>query len=216
MKVLVTGFDPFGGESINPAFESVTRLPSTIEGAEIITLEVPTVAEKSIATVVQAITTHQPNMVIAVGQAGGRACISLEKVAINVNLFRIPDNEGNKPLHTPVVADGPNAYFSTLPVYSMEAELQSAEIPATVSYTAGTFVCNHLMYGILHYIELHQLPIMAGFIHIPFMLEQIVDKPGTPGMELTTIIKGLSLAIGQAIRVDRGDSVEVLSGGTIC
>ncbi len=217
MKVLVTGFDPFGGEPINPAFEALKSLPTSLKGAQIITLEVPTVAEKSIETVLHTIQQETPDVVIAVGQAGGRYGISLEKVAINLNCFRIPDNQGNQPNHTPVVEGGPNAYFSSLPIYTMEQHLKAKHIPAQVSYTAGTFVCNHLMYGILHYVEEQKLPIQAGFVHIPYMYEQLANKPNTPGMSLSTIVEGLTTLIETAItqNTTTADTPSV-TGGTIC
>ncbi|MCG8453116.1 MAG: pyroglutamyl-peptidase I [Spirochaetales bacterium] len=194
MKVLITGFDPFGGESINPAYEAVKRLPSQISGAEIVTLEVPTVFGKSIEAVTTKIDQIHPDVVICVGQAGGRFEVTPERVAINVDDARIPDNEGNQPLGQPVLEGAPDAYFSTLPVKAMVQKIRKRGIPSALSNTAGTFVCNHLMFGVLDY--LHQQNYgRGGFIHIPFLMEQVVDKPGKPGMALETLTSALEAAI---------------------
>ena len=119
MKVLITGFDPFGGEKVNPAFEAVKLLPDTIAGAEIIKLEIPTVFTRSAVVVEEAIKEHQPDIVINVGQAGGRSCMTVEKVAINLAEARIPDNDGEQPFDQPLREDGETAYFATIPVKAM-------------------------------------------------------------------------------------------------
>ena len=150
MKLLLTAFDPFGGEKINPALEAVKRVQDKIGDLEIVKLEVPTVFYKSIDTVTNAIEKEHPDVVLCIGQAGGRFDITPERVAININDARIPDNEGNQPLSGPIFEDGENAYFSSLPIKAMVAEIRKADIPASVSNSAGTFVCNHLMYGVLY------------------------------------------------------------------
>ena len=149
MKLLLTAFDPFGGEKINPALEAVKRVQDKIGDLEIVKLEVPTVFYKSIDTVTNAIEKERPDVVLCIGQAGGRFDLTPERVAININDARIPDNEGNQPLNGPIFEDGENAYFSSLPIKAMVAEIRKADIPASVSNSAGTFVCNHLMYGVL-------------------------------------------------------------------
>ncbi|MBF1333588.1 MAG: pyroglutamyl-peptidase I [Leptotrichia sp.] len=213
MKILVTGFDPFGGEPINPAIESVKRLPDNIAGAEIIKLEIPTVRKKSLEKIEEAINEHNPDVILSIGQAGGRFDISIERVGINLDDFRIPDNEGNQTIDEPIFPDGENAYFVKLPVKAMVQNVQKNNIPASVSYTAGTFVCNHVLYGVLYLIEKKYNGKKSGFIHIPFLPEQVVDKRNTPSMELSTIVKGLTAAIEAIVKNDE-DIKEV--GGTVC
>ena len=213
MKILVTGFDPFGGEPINPAIESVKRLPDNIAGAEIIKLEIPTVRKKSLEKIEKAINEHNPDVILSIGQAGGRFDISIERVGINLDDFRIPDNEGNQIIDEPIFPDGENSYFVKLPVKAMIQNVQKNNIPASVSYTAGTFVCNHVLYGVLYLIEKKYKGKKSGFIHIPFLPQQVVDKRNTPSMELNTIVKGLTAAI-EAIVKNNEDIKEV--GGTVC
>ena len=213
MKILVTGFDPFGGEPINPAIESVKRLPDNIAGAEIIKLEIPTVRKKSLEKIEKAINEHNPDIILSIGQAGGRFDISIERVGINLDDFRIPDNEGNQIIDEPVFPDGENSYFVKLPVKAMVQNVQKNNIPASVSYTAGTFVCNHVLYGVMYLIEKKYKGKKSGFIHIPFLPQQVVDKRNMPSMELDTIVKGLTAAI-EAIVKNNEDIKEV--GGTVC
>ena len=213
MKILVTGFDPFGGEPINPAIESVKRLPDNIAGAEIIKLEIPTVRKKSLEKIEKAINEHNPDVILSIGQAGGRFDISIERVGINLDDFRIPDNEGNQIIDEPVFPDGENSYFVKLPVKAMVQNVQKNNIPASVSYTAGTFVCNHVLYGVMYLIEKKYKGKKSGFIHIPFLPQQVVDKRNMPSMELNTIVKGLTAAI-EAIVKNNEDIKEV--GGTVC
>ena len=213
MKILVTGFDPFGGEPINPAIESVKKLPDNIAGAEIIKLEIPTVRKKSLEKIEKAINEHNPDVILSIGQAGGRFDISIERIGINLDDFRIPDNEGNQIIDEPIFPDGENSYFVKLPVKAMVQNVQKNNIPASVSYTAGTFVCNHVLYGVLYLIEKKYKGKKSGFIHIPFLPEQVVDKRNMPSMELNTIVKGLTAAI-EAIVKNNEDIKEV--GGTVC
>ena len=213
MKILVTGFDPFGGEPINPAIESVKKLPDNIAGAEIIKLEIPTVRKKSLEKIEKAINEHNPDVILSIGQAGGRFDISIERVGINLDDFRIPDNEGNQIIDEPIFPDGENSYFVKLPVKAMVQNVQKNNIPASVSYTAGTFVCNHVLYGVLYLIEKKYKGKKSGFIHIPFLPQQVIDKRNMPSMELNTIVKGLTAAI-EAIVKNNEDIKEV--GGTVC
>lgn len=200
MKVLVTGFDPFGGEKVNPAFEAVKLLPDTIAGAQIVKVEIPTVFGKSGQTLEQAIDKHHPGVVVCVGQAGGRASVSFERVAINLIEARIPDNEGKQPLGCLIKEDGANAYFTSLPLKAMVQKAHEAGLPAYISYTAGTFVCNELMYSLLYLIENKYPDIRGGFIHVPFAPEQVINKAvETPSMPLETIAKSLELAIQAAV-----------------
>lgn len=200
MKVLVTGFDPFGGDKVNPAYEAVKKMPSEIAGAEIIKLEVPTVFGKSGQVVKEAIQEHQPEIVICVGQAGGRSAISFERVAINLAEARIADNEGNQPFDTPLEADGPAAYFTSLPIKAMTKNVHEHGLPAYISYTAGTFVCNDIMYRLLHLIETEFPTIRGGFIHVPFSPDQVIDRPvGTSAMSLDDIAASLTYAVEAAV-----------------
>lgn len=213
MKILVTGFDPFGKESINPAIESVKRLPETIAGAKIIKLEIPTVCHTSLAVIEQAIQNHDPDVILSIGQAGGRSDISVERIGINCDDCRIPDNAGNQFIDTPIFPNGPDAYFVNLPIKAMVKAIQSIGIPASVSNSAGTFVCNHVTYGVRHLIETKYQGKRSGFVHIPYLVAQTVDKTNMPSMELDTIVKGLIAAI-TAI-VETSEDIKV-TGGTIC
>lgn len=196
MKVLVTAFDPFGGEAINPALEAVNKLPEQIGSIEIIKETIPTVFGKSICVIGEAIERSCPDAVICVGQAGGRSNITIERVAINCADASIKDNEGKQPIDESIEKDGPAAYFSTLPIKQMAEAVKKAGIPAAVSNTAGTFVCNQLLYGVLHKIEQKKLPIRAGFIHVPYIPAQAALKKETvASMALSDIVCGLTAAI---------------------
>jgi len=213
MKILITGFDPFGGENINPALEAVKKLPSTILGQEVIKIEIPTVFRKSLEKIEEYIQKHNPDVVISVGQAGGRFGITPERVAINMDDARIKDNEGNQPIDISIFEDGENAYFSNLPIKAMVKEMNDNGIPASVSNTAGTFVCNHVMYGILYLIDKKYPNIRGGFIHVPYIPSQVIAKPNMPSMSIDDIAKGLELSI-KAIIENSSDIKAV--GGTIC
>ena len=193
-KLLLTAFTPFDGERINPALEAVKLVKDKIGNLKIIKLEVPTVFGKSIDTVREAIERERPDFVLSIGQAGGRAEITPERVAINLDDARIPDNEGNQPIDEPIFSDGENAYFSTLPVKAMVEAIRKEGLPSSLSNTAGTYVCNHLMYGVLYYLD--KRPRMkAGFIHVPYIPEQVKDKKEMPALPLSDIVRGLEAAI---------------------
>ncbi|MDO7975902.1 pyroglutamyl-peptidase I [Oceanotoga sp. DSM 15011] len=210
MKVLITGFDPFGGEKINPAYEAVKRLPDEIENSEIIKIEIPTVFKKSYQKLEENIKIHNPDIVICIGQAGGRFEITPERVAINIDDARIKDNEGNQPIDQKIFEDGDSAYFSTLPIKAMVKEIKLQNIPASISNTAGTFVCNHIMYSLLYLINKKYPNIKGGFIHVPFINEQIIDKRNTPYMNLNDIIIGLTSAVKAAIKYK--DDIKTIGG----
>ena len=212
MKILVTGFDPFGGEKINPALEAVKSLPSEIHGAEIHWVEIPTVFYKAAEVLEAEIVRYQPDVVLCIGQAGGRASLTPERVAINQDDARISDNQGNQPIDTPIRLDGQAAYFSTLPIKAMVQAIKEEGLPATVSNTAGTFVCNHLMYQALYLADKKFPHMRAGFMHIPYMTEQVINKPNTASMNLTDIVRGIEAAIGAI--VDYKDKDIKLVGGT--
>ena len=194
MKLLLTAFDPFGGSSVNPAQEAVKLVANRIAGVEVIKLEVPTVFGKSVEVVVAAMEKIKPDAVLCIGQAGGRYDLTPERIAINLDDARIPDNEGNQPIDTPIFADGAPAYFSNLPIKAMAAKIRESGLPASVSNTAGTFVCNHLMYGVLYHIEKHYPGVKGGFMHVPFVPSQTVNHPA-PSMCREDIARGIEAAI---------------------
>ena len=216
-KLLLTAFTPFDGERINPALEAVKLVKDKIGNLKIIKLEVATVFGKSIETVREAIERERPDFVLSIGQAGGRAEITPERVAINLNDERIPDNEGNQPIDEPIFSDGENAYFSTLPVKAMVEAIRKEGLPSSLSNSAGTYVCNLLMYGVLYYLDKNyslkkksfterdtssllfseesSFVVKAGFIHVPYIPEQVKDKKEMPALPLSDIVRGLEAAI---------------------
>jgi pyroglutamyl-peptidase len=211
-KVLITGFEPFGGERVNPSWEVVKQLNDMdLAGARIIARQLPCVFGTALEALNTAIDEVQPVMVLAIGQAGGRTDITLERVAINVDDARIPDNQGKQPIDEPIVESGPAAYFSTLPIKAMVGSMREAGIPASVSQTAGTYVCNHVMYGLLHRLS-DQQAIKGGFIHIPYLPEQAAAHPGAPSMAATTVLFALELAISIALQVEY--DLKVVGGAT--
>lgn len=213
MKILITGFDPFGGEATNPAIESVKRIDENIEGAEIYKLEIPTVFHKSASLIEEKIKEIKPDAILSIGQAGGRYDISVERVAINEDDARIPDNEDNQPIDVKIREDGKNAYFATLPIKAMVEEIKKENIPASVSNTAGTFVCNHVMYQDLYLAEKYG-NIKAGFIHVPFLPEQVLDKKDTASMSLDDIVKGLNAAVRAIVKYNDKEDLNVTGGAT--
>ena len=194
MKLLLTAFDPFGGASINPAREALKLVADRVADVEIVKLEVPTVFGKSIAAVTAAIQQNRPDAVLCIGQAGGRYGLTPERVAINIDDASIPDNEGNQPMDAPIFEDGAPAYFSTLPIKAMVAAIREAGLPASVSNTAGTFVCNHLMYGVLYTLAKHYPGVQGGFMHVPFIPSQTLQRPA-PSMSCQDIARGIEAAI---------------------
>lgn len=210
MKLLITGFNPFGGESVNPAFEAVKRLPDTIGKAEIIKLEVPTEFGKAGEVLEEAIRQNDPDVILCIGQAGGRSGITPEKVAINYQDGRIPDNAGYQPIDVTIKEDGQTAYFTSLPIKAMVEKIKAAGLPSYVSYTAGTYVCNDIMYTLLYLLDKKYPGKKGGFIHVPYATGQAVDKPaGTPSMALTDIARGLEEAI-KAIQENETDIAKVM------
>lgn len=198
-KVLLTGFEPFGGETVNPSWQAVKALHGRkILGRTVVAAQLPTVFDASLKALNALLREHQPELVLCVGQAGGRHAISLERVAINVNDAPIPDNVGAQPIDTPVVRRAPAAYFSSLPIKAMLAALQHEGIRAEVSQTAGTFVCNHVFYGLMRALATHRSlkRTRGGFVHVPWLPEQ-----GAPNMALDDIVSGLRVAVRCALQV---------------
>ncbi len=214
MKILVTGFDPFGEDSINPAIEAVKLLPDEIGDVEIVKLEIPTVFYKSADVVREAIEKEQPDYVLNIGQAGGRAELTPERVAINMDDARIEDNEGQQPIDQAIQADGEPAYFSKLPVKAMVNYMKKENIPAAVSNTAGTFVCNHIMYQTLYLTMTDYPEVKAGFMHIPFLPEQVLDRPNTPSMALDDIVHGITAGLQAIIDFDGKEDLKTIGGTT--
>jgi len=193
--ILVTGFEPFGGETSNPSWDAVQQLDGWQPDNETIVraLQLPCVFDKSITVLKTQLATLDPVLVLAIGQAGGRTCFSLEKVAINYNDARIADNLGQQPLATATADDGPAAYFSNLPLKHLVAQLRSNGIPAEVSFSAGTFVCNHLFYGLMH--ALAATPqVRAGFIHIPYSPAQAA-RLQSASMSTDLVVAALKICI---------------------
>ena len=214
-NVLVTGFGPFGGEPINPALEAIKLLEGHTIGEEyrVVTWELPVTRFEAIDSIVAHIRETDPVLVLAVGQAGGRLEITPERVAINVDDYRIPDNGGFQPVDESVVAGAPAAYWSTLPIKAMVLAMREAGIPASVSNSAGTFVCNHLFYGLMHHLAQSGNKIRGGFVHIPYLPVQAARIGAQPSMAVETIVKGLEVALSTALNND--DDIKA-GGGTIC
>jgi pyroglutamyl-peptidase len=205
--VLLSGFEPFNGAAINPSWEAVRALDGwSGPGFTVVARQLPCVFGAAFDALRRAVAQVRPDIVIAVGQAGGRSEISLERVAINIDDATIRDNAGGQPVDTPIVADGPAAYFSTLPVKAIVRALRLRGFPAGVSQTAGTFVCNHVFYGLMHHTA--GQPVRAGFIHVPFLPEQAADRPERPpSMALRDIVDALRIAVEVAV-VTESDAVE--------
>ncbi|QQX84523.1 pyroglutamyl-peptidase I [Cupriavidus necator] len=199
--VLLTGFEPFENEPINPSWEAVRALDGERVGdAVIVARQLPCVFGAAIDTIGELVDVLRPALVIAVGQAGGRAEMSVERVAINVDDARIADNAGAQPIDTAIVAGGPVAYFATLPIKAMVRDMRAAGVPASVSQTAGTFVCNHVFYGLMHRLAQQQDgDVRGGFIHIPYLPEQAARHPGQPSLAQETLVKGLRAAVATAL-----------------
>jgi len=197
--VLVTGFTPFGGEKLNPSYEAVRLLPDTIEGARIEKLELPTVYSTSAPMLAEAIERLQPDIVLCCGQAGGRNALTPEQVAINL-IDAGPDNDGVALHDTPVVAGAPDGYFTTLPVKKMIAAMREGGVPASLSLTAGTYVCNFIMYHLLHLAGTKYPQIKGGFMHVPFTSAQIAARSNAASLPLELIAKGIELAIAAALK----------------
>ncbi len=195
MKILITAFDPFGGELTNASLECLERIESPY--AEIIKIVLPTSFERSIEVAANAIVTHKPDAVIMLGQAAGRSVVTVERVAINLDDAAITDNDQNKPVDTPIGPNTPSAYFATLPVKKIVGRMHAYGVPASVSCSAGTFVCNHVMYGVLHLLSGIAPKTPAGFIHLPITPNQA--KGNMASMSTETAVRGISAAIDETI-----------------
>ncbi|MEI7613095.1 MAG: pyroglutamyl-peptidase I [Betaproteobacteria bacterium] len=202
-NLLVAGFGPFGDDTINPALEAIKQLEGRVVGnCLIVTRELPVTRFLAIDAIVSHILDTDPVLVMMVGQAGGRMEITPERIAVNVDDFRIPDNGGLQPVDQPVVSGAPAAYWSTLPVKAMVLAMREAGIPASVSNTAGTFVCNHSFYGLMHYLAQSGNKIRGGFIHIPYLPEQAARIGAQPSMAVEKIVLGLEVALKAAVSLN--------------
>jgi pyroglutamyl-peptidase len=191
-KILVTGFEPFGGQSTNPSWDVARKLPARIGDVMIARAQIPTVFMTSAAVLADAIDDAKPAAVLMLGQAGGRSALTPERVAINIDdCASLADNVGDLPVDRAIAKRGPAAYFSTLPIKAMVAAMRAQGVPAAISNSAGTFVCNHLMYAALHHIHKKKLAIRAGFMHVPFLPSQVTDHPEMPSMALDEMLAGV-------------------------
>ena len=207
--ILFTGFEPFGGETVNTALEAVRRLPDSAAGVPIRRLRLPTSFRRAGETLLEAVDAWRPEAVVCVGQAGGRKTVTPEKVAINYIDARIPDNDGAQPADVPIRADGPAAYFATLPVRAIDEAIRAAGVPCAVSYSAGCYVCNFVMYTLLDHLARTAPDVLGGFIHVPYAAEQTAGKPaGTPSLTVAQMTQALTCAAGVIAAVcQKGRSV---------
>jgi|SRR5579872_1689836 len=213
MQALVTGFEPFGGDSVNPSFEALALLPADLGDLTIATQVLPCRFGAALSALEQAIAATAPDIVLGVGLAGGRSELSLERVAINVDDARIADNGSQQPVDRPIVPDGPAAYFATLPIKAAVAAMREAGLPAAVSNSAGTFVCNHVFYGLMHLAATRFPAVRAGFLHVPYLPSQAARLPGTPSMALGEIVRGVEIIL--LVTATRTDDIAEAGFGTL-
>lgn len=217
MRILVTGFEPFGGQSLNPSWEVARALHGLqLQGARVVAVQLPCVFAQALPALQQALAQHTPDIVLALGQAEGRCDLSVERIAINVMDARIPDNAGAQPIDVPVIAGGPASYFSTLPIKSLVAGLRASGFPASVSQTAGTFVCNQVFYALQH--TLAGQGVHSGFVHLPLLPEQAAHWPGPSlpswpvSLQLAAVKQALDLLVAHRLQ---GGADLPLGAGTL-
>jgi pyroglutamyl-peptidase len=201
VRVLLTGFAPFDGAALNPSWEAARlAAASPLDGLSLTAVELPCVFGDSLTELREQIARVDPDLVVAVGLAAGRAAVSVERVAVNVDDARIPDNAGNQPIDEPVVAGGPAGYFSTLPIKACVTAVRAAGIPAEVSPTAGNYVCNHVFYGLMHLLATERPAVRGGFVHVPSAPEQVLDG-GRPSLAVATVAEALRVIVSAATTV---------------
>ncbi|MDP9841650.1 pyroglutamyl-peptidase I [Streptosporangium lutulentum] len=203
--ILLTGFEPFDGAVVNPSWEAVKLVP------EVRAVQLPCVFGEALAHLRAAVLEYEPSVIVCVGQAGGRPDVTVERVAVNLDDARIPDNAGQRPIDEPVVRGGPAAYFSTLPVKACVAAARSAGVPASVSHSAGTFVCNHVFYGLMHLIATERPAVRGGFVHVPFAPGQVLDG-AKPSMPIPMIAEALGAIVTAAVSVSPEDDLRLIGG----
>lgn len=198
--ILLTGFEPFAGESVNPSWEAARRLDGwDCRGHRVAARRMPCVFGAALLTLEAAVAETDPAVILSVGQAQSRADVSVERVAVNLDDARIPDNAGNQPLDEPVIAGGPAAYFASLPVKAIVAAVRAAGLPASLSQTAGSFVCNHLFYGACHLRATRRPDLRVGFLHIPLSPDQAARHPGSPSMSLDSVVAALRIVLETSV-----------------
>lgn len=201
IRVLVTAFEPFGGESVNPSQQAAQRLAAgpALDGVELATAFLPVVFGDAIESLRAAVATHTPDVVICVGEAGGRCAVTPERFAVNLNDAPFPDNGGQQPIDEPILAGGPVAYASTLPVAAIVEAIRAAGIPAVTSSTAGSYVCNNVFYGLMHLIATERPAMIGGFVHVPYMHEQVLTRrDGPPSLSIEVITQAIGIAVETA------------------
>jgi pyroglutamyl-peptidase len=208
MKALVLGFEPFNGDVINPAAEAVTRLRSALGSMGVSGGLLPTSFARALPALDAAIAHARPDIVLGVGLAGGRSALSLERIAINLDEASIADNDGAVPVGLPIVAGGPAAYFATLPLRAAAAALRAAGLPASISNTAGTFVCNHFFYGLMHRAAVQGF--RGGFLHVPYLPQQAARHGGAPSMAIEHIVQGIEIVL--AVAAERREDIVASEG----
>jgi pyroglutamyl-peptidase len=213
-RALITGFAPFGGARVNPSWQAASLVAAEPPaGLSVTAAELPCAFGDSLDALRDAVRATAPDLVLCLGQAGGRPGVTVERVGINVDDARIPDNAGRQPIDEPVVADGPAAYFSTLPVKACVAAMREAGVPAAVSNTAGTFVCNHVAYGLGHLIATEFPHVRGGFVHVPWAPEQVPDGQ-EPSLPPATVAHGLRALLATAARTPAEHDLKVTEGAT--
>lgn len=212
MRALVTGFEPFGGDDLNPTAAALERLPLHLGDVSIATCLLPTAFGRTLDALDRALEREgaAPDLVLGLGLAGGRAALSLERIAINLIDARIADNDGARPIDCPVVAGGPAAYFATLPIKAAARALRESGLPAMISHSAGTFVCNQVFYGMLHWAATRRPATRAGFLHVPYLPVQAAARDGAPSMALADIVRGVETVVGVA--ASRRDDIAAAEG----
>ena len=195
MKVLITGFEPFKKEKVNPSWEVCKRLSEEIEGMHIAVRKLPVVFDEARKKAAEYFNNVNPDVVLHLGEAGGRTHISVERIAVNRDDAEIKDNKGLKREDNPIEPEGEDGYFATIPVVKVVEALKKAGIPAVVSNSAGTYLCNHVFYGTLHHVKKENLSTKVGFIHLPYLPEQTVDKPRKASMSLELMVEAVKVAV---------------------
>lgn len=211
-RILLTGFEPFDGESSNPSWEAVRAAAAEPPaGLEITAVELPCVYGRSRTALREAVAAHDPDIVLCVGQAGGRPDLTVERVAVNIDDARIPDVSGAQPIDEPIVPGGPAAYFAALPVKACVAAVREAGVPASVSNTAGTFVCNHVFYDLMHLIATERPALRGGFVHVPYAPGQVAGR-SLPSLAVSAVAEGLRVIAATAARTNT--DIKAVGGAT--